>query len=109
MPSPDRERHDAYLGRYLETGEKRIIGIGRIVFAQRKDGTNFPMELSIGEAASGNDRLFTGFIRDLTERRETEERLESLRSELIHVARVSAMGTMASTLDRKSTRLNSSH
>ncbi|MBA4163518.1 MAG: PAS domain-containing sensor histidine kinase [Erythrobacter sp.] len=98
MPSPDRERHDAYLGRYLETGEKRIIGIGRIVFAQRKDGTNFPMELSIGEAASGNDRLFTGFIRDLTERRETEERLESLRSELIHVARVSAMGTMASTL-----------
>lgn len=98
MPSPDRERHDTYLDRYLKTGEKRIIGIGRIVFAQRKDGTTFPMELSIGEAASGTDRLFTGFIRDLTERRETEERLESLRSELIHVARVSAMGTMASTL-----------
>lgn len=98
MPSPDRERHDAYLHRYRETGEKRIIGIGRIVFAQRKDGTTFPMELSIGEAASGTERLFTGFIRDLTERRETEERLESLQSELIHVARVSAMGTMASTL-----------
>lgn len=98
MPSPDRERHDGYLGRYLETGEKRIIGIGRIVFAERKDGTTFPMELSIGEAASGSERLFTGFIRDLTERRETEERLESLQSELIHVARVSAMGTMASTL-----------
>lgn len=98
MPSPDRERHDAYLHRYRETGEKRIIGIGRIVFAQRKDGTTFPMELSIGEADSGSERLFTGFIRDLTERRETEERLESLQSELIHVARVSAMGTMASTL-----------
>lgn len=98
MPSPDRERHDGYLGRYLDTGEKRIIGIGRIVFAQRKDGTTFPMELSIGEADSGTERLFTGFIRDLTERRETEERLESLQSELIHVARVSAMGTMASTL-----------
>lgn len=98
MPSPDRERHDAYLGRYLETGEKRIIGVGRIVFAQRKDGTTFPMELSIGEADTGSERLFTGFIRDLTERRETEERLEALQSELIHVARVSAMGTMASTL-----------
>jgi two-component system sensor kinase FixL len=98
MPSPDRERHDAYMRRYLETGEKRIIGIGRIVFAERKDGTSFPMELSIGEAVTGRERLFTGFIRDLTERRRTEERLESLQSELIHVARVSAMGTMASTI-----------
>ena len=98
MPSPDRERHDAYIRRYLETGEKRIIGIGRIVFAQRKDGSAFPMELSIGEAVTGADRLFTGFIRDLTERRRTEERLETLESELIHVSRVSAMGTMASTI-----------
>lgn len=98
MPSPDRERHDSYISRYLETGEKRIIGIGRIVFAQRKDGTTFPMELSIGEALTGAERLFTGFIRDITERRRTEERLESLQSELIHVSRVSAMGTMASTI-----------
>jgi two-component system sensor kinase FixL len=98
MPSPDRDRHDGYIQRYLATGEKRIIGIGRIVFAERKDGTTFPMELSIGEAITGSDRLFTGFIRDLTERRQTEERLESLQSELIHVARVSAMGTMASTI-----------
>jgi two-component system, LuxR family, sensor kinase FixL len=98
MPSSDRERHDAYIRRYLETGEKRIIGIGRIVFAERKDGTTFPMELSIGEALTGADRLFTGFIRDITERRRTEERLESLQSELIHVSRVSAMGTMASTI-----------
>jgi two-component system, LuxR family, sensor kinase FixL len=98
MPSPDRERHDAYIRRYLETGEKRIIGIGRIVFAQRKDGTTFPMELSIGEALTGTDRLFTGFIRDLTERRRTEEKLQALQSELIHVSRVSAMGTMASTI-----------
>jgi two-component system sensor kinase FixL len=68
------------------------------VFGERKDGTTFPMELSIGEAITGTERLFTGFIRDLTERRVTEERLESLQSELIHVARVSAMGTMASTI-----------
>ncbi|MBV1691931.1 PAS domain S-box protein [Novosphingobium sp. G106] len=98
MPSPDRERHDAYVRRYLDTGEKRIIGIGRIVYGERKDGTTFPMELSIGEAVTGTERLFTGFIRDLTERRQTEERLESLQSELIHVSRVSAMGTMASTI-----------
>lgn len=98
MPSPDRERHDAYIRRYLETGEKRIIGIGRVVFAERKDGSTFPMELSIGEASSDSHPLFTGFIRDLTERQQTEARLESLQSELIHVSRVSAMGTMASTL-----------
>jgi two-component system sensor kinase FixL len=98
MPNPDRERHDSYLARYLQTGEKRIIGIGRVVFAQRKDGTTFPMELSIGETAEGAQRLFTGFIRDLTERQRTEERLETIQSELIHVSRVSAMGTMASTL-----------
>ena len=98
MPSPDRERHDNYIRRYLETGEKRIIGIGRVVFAQRKDGSTFPMELSIGEATGEVHPLFTGFVRDLTERHKTEERLESLQSELIHVSRVSAMGTMASTL-----------
>ncbi len=98
MPSPDRERHDNYIRRYLETGEKRIIGIGRVVFAQRKDGSTFPMELSIGEATGEAHPLFTGFIRDLTERQKTEAQLESLQSELVHVARVSAMGTMASTL-----------
>ena len=97
MPSPDRERHDGYLHRYLTTGERRIIGIGRVVFGQRRDGTKFPMELSVGEAG-GSPRIFTGFIRDLTERRRTEAKLEELQSELIHVSRVSAMGTMASTL-----------
>lgn len=98
MPSPDRDRHDGYLRRYHDTGEKRIIGTGRIVFGERKDGTKFPMELAIGEAVTGSQKVFTGFIHDLTERRRTEERLESLQSELIHVSRVSAMGTMASTI-----------
>ena len=98
MPSPYRERHDGYLERYLRTGERRIIGIGRVVFAMRKDGSTFPMELSVGEATGEGQRLFTGFIRDLTDRQRTQEKLEELQSELIHVARVSAMGTMASTL-----------
>ncbi|WP_287003576.1 PAS domain S-box protein [Sphingobium sp.] len=98
MPSPDKERHDGYLDRYLTSGERRIIGIGRMVLASRRDGSTFPMELSVGEAISDKQRVFTGFIRDLSERHETQERLEELQSKLIHVARVSAMGTMASTL-----------
>jgi two-component system sensor kinase FixL len=98
MPSPDKERHDGYLERYLATGERRIIGIGRMVLARRRDGSTFPMELSVGEAVSENQRVFTGFIRDLSEHQRTQERLEELQSKLIHVARVSAMGTMASTL-----------
>ena len=98
MPSPDRERHDSYIHRYLETGEKRIIGKGRVAFGQRADGSLFPMELYIGEAVRGNERIFTGFVRDLTERRMIEQQMATLQAELIHVTRVSAMGTMASTL-----------
>ncbi|OAN64924.1 PAS domain-containing sensor histidine kinase [Sphingomonas sp. TDK1] len=98
MPSPDRERHSAYIARYLATGEARIIGTTRRVIGQRKDGTTFPHELAIGEAIGGGRRLFTGFIRDLTEREATQSRLNALQAELIHVSRVSAMGAMASTL-----------
>jgi two-component system sensor kinase FixL len=98
MPSPYREDHDRYLERYLRTGERRIIGIGRVVVGERKDGSTFPMELSVGEMKSGDARYFTGFIRDLTERQETEARLQELQSELVHVSRLTAMGEMASTL-----------
>ena len=98
MPSPDRERHDGYIQRYLDTGEKRIIGIGRLVTARRRDGTTFPMELAIGEAQVGDERIFTGFIRDLTERQEAEKRLHTLQDELAHVSRVTAMGTLATSI-----------
>lgn len=98
MPSPDRERHDSYLERYLSTGERRIIGMGRVVVGERRDGSTFPMELAVGEALTEGDRIFTGFIRDLSEKQAAEEHIEALRADLIHVARVSAMGTMASTL-----------
>lgn len=98
MPSPDRERHDRYLHRYLETGERRIIGIGRVTTARRRDGATFPIELAIGEARAGDDILFTGFIRDLTERQQTQRRLQDLQVELGHVSRVSAMGTLAAAL-----------
>jgi two-component system sensor kinase FixL len=98
MPSPYREQHDGYLERYLSTGERRIIGIGRVVVGERKDGSTFPMELAVGEMKSSGDRFFTGFIRDLSERQKTESRLQELQSELVHVSRLTAMGEMASTL-----------
>jgi len=98
MPNPYRDAHDSYLNRYLTTGERRIIGIGRVVVGQRKDGTTFPMELAVGEMKSGDRRFFTGFIRDLTERQKTEARLQELQSELVHISRLTAMGEMASTL-----------
>ena len=98
MPSPYRENHDSYLARYMSTGERRIIGIGRVVVGQRKDGSTFPMELAVGEMKSDNQRFFTGFIRDLTERQQTEARLQELQSELVHISRLTAMGEMASTL-----------
>jgi two-component system sensor kinase FixL len=98
MPNPDRSRHDGYLARYLSTGERHIIGIGRIVTGLRKDGTTFPMHLSIGEMQSGGVPHFTGFVRDLTEHQQTQARLQELQSELVHVSRLSAMGEMASAL-----------
>jgi two-component system sensor kinase FixL len=98
MPSPYRENHDRYLERYLRTGEKRIIGTGRVVVGARKDGSIFPMELAVGEMRSDKSRFFTGFIRDLTERQEVEARLQELQSELVHISRLTALGEMASAL-----------
>ncbi len=98
MPSPYREDHDGYIDRYKRTGERHIIGIGRVVVGQRKDGSTFPMELAVGEMQVHNQRFFTGFIRDLTERQRTEARLQELQSELVHISRLTAMGEMASAL-----------
>jgi two-component system, LuxR family, sensor kinase FixL len=98
MPSPYRDQHDGYLGRYLTTGERRIISIGRVVVGQRKDGSTFPMELSVGEVHQDGYRLFTGFVRDLTERQQTERRLQELQEGLQHVSRLRSMGQMAAAL-----------
>lgn len=98
MPSPYRENHDSYIQRYLRTGDRRIIGIGRVVVGERRDGSTFPIELAVGEMRSSSGRFFTGFIRDLTERQKTEARLQELQSELVHISRLTAMGEMASAL-----------
>jgi two-component system, LuxR family, sensor kinase FixL len=98
MPMPDRARHDGYLARYRSTGERHIVGIGRIVSGQRRDGTTFPMHLSVGEMQSGGETYYTGFVRDLTEHQQTQARMQELQSELVHISRLTAMGEMASAL-----------
>jgi two-component system sensor kinase FixL len=98
MPSPHREAHDSYLERYYRTGERRIIGVGRVVLGERRDGSTFPMELAVGEMRGKSGRFFTGFVRDLSERQEAERRFQELQSELVHVSRLTALGEMASAL-----------
>ena len=98
MPEPYRSQHDGYLERYLTTGEKRIIGIGRTVIARHKDGRTFPIELAVGEVRSGESHIFTGFIRDISERVAAQARADKLQQELTHVARLSAMGEIASMI-----------
>jgi len=78
MPSPYREEHDTYMANYRRTGHAKIIGIGREVFGRRKDGTIFPLDLAVSEVRLADRRLFTGFIRDITERKRAEERLAEL-------------------------------
>jgi two-component system sensor kinase FixL len=106
MPEPDRNRHDSYIERYRRTGERHIIGFGRVVTGQRKDGSTFPMHLTVGEMriedhqhrTGSKHHHFTGFIQDLTERQETQAKLQELQTNLFHVSRLSALGEMASSL-----------
>jgi two-component system, LuxR family, sensor kinase FixL len=98
MPQPFKQQHDNYIRRYTETGERRIIGIGRVVVGLRRDGGTFPVHLAVGEVRSEHGRFFTGFLHDLTETHEREARVRALQADLTHIARVSAMGEMASAL-----------
>jgi len=98
MPEPYSNEHDQYLKRYLSTGERRIIGVERVVVGRRKDGSTFPMMLAVGEMKSGGKVFFTGFIRDLTDIAESNLQLQEVQSELARLARLSELGEMASTL-----------
>jgi two-component system sensor kinase FixL len=98
MPSPYRDQHDDYISRYEETGERKIIGVGRVVVGERKDGSTFPIELAVGEMKVGETRFYTGFLRDLSERQSTEARLQELQSELVHMSRLTALGELSSAL-----------
>ncbi|NND59659.1 MAG: PAS domain S-box protein [Gammaproteobacteria bacterium] len=95
MPDKYSHAHDSYLQRYLTTGERRIIGIGREVSAMRRDGSVFPVELSVGEVATGEKRRFVGIIRDISERRASEQELRQQQERLEHVTRLGTLGEMA--------------
>jgi len=94
-PAPYKERHDGYLAKYVETGIKNIIGVGREVVGQRKDGSRFPMRLSVGEFWLGDQRRFTGIVHDLTKQKQAEER--ATQSE-----RLAAIGQMITALTHES-------
>lgn len=96
MPSPYRDEHDHYIARYLGTGEARVIGIGREVEAQRRDGSVFPADIAVSEVRLPDRRLFTGIVRDLTERREMEERARLRLEDAAHTARLLELGEMCS-------------
>ena len=96
MPSPYREEHDRYLERYLQTGEAQIIGIGREVEGRRKDGSTFPLELAVSEVEFPGRRLFTGIVRDISERRRMEAQARLRLRETAHTSRLLELGEMTS-------------
>ena len=98
MPAEYAVDHDTYIDNYKRTGVKRIIGIGREVRGRHCDGTVFPLELSVGEATTPMGRQFIGILRDLRPRKESEARLAELQSELVHLARVSAIDEMGAAI-----------
>lgn len=83
-PSPHQERHDAYINKYMETGKRKIIGIGREVLGKRKDGTTFPCMLSVSEIDLGERKLFAGIVHDLTNQKAHEAHIKQLNTELEH-------------------------
>ena len=105
MTQTDRKNHDTYIRSYLRTGTARIIGIGRDVTGRRKDGSTVPLRLSVGELRDDeNTPLFIGTLHDLTEALRARERIEELQSELMQVARASAVGEMGSALAHELTQ-----
>jgi len=98
MPPEHAHTHDQYLTNYKTTGTRKIIGIGREVRARHRDGGYFYIDLSVGEAQTPDGRQFVGILRDLTARKDAERRLNELQSDLIRLARVSALDEMGSAL-----------
>ena len=98
MPEPYRGNHDQYIQNYQSSMKPQIIGIGREVEGQRKDGTVFPMHLSVGEVKGEKQSSFVGIIRDLTEEYEAREQYERLQQQHFHLSRVSAMDQMGTTI-----------
>jgi PAS domain S-box-containing protein len=94
MPEPFKAEHDRYIHNYLATGTKKIIGIGREVSGRRKDGTVFPLHLSVSEFETGGGRYFTGMIHDLSDRKHVEEALRESERRLAHAQKMEAVGQL---------------
>lgn len=98
MPEPYQREHDGYIENYLRTGDATIIGIGREAQAKRKDGSVFPIDLSVGEIPTDDQPKFVGIVRDLTERKQSEEEVYQTREKLAQFGRLSTLGEMAASL-----------
>ncbi|MEM1316064.1 MAG: PAS domain S-box protein, partial [Pseudomonadota bacterium] len=101
MPEPHARRHDDHMRRYLETGEKRVIGIGRKVRARRRDGTVFPAEIAVGELAHGDRHVFTGFVRDIGDQEAAERRAAQLQRLLDQASRLQNLGEISSAISHE--------
>jgi len=98
MPEPYRSEHDGYIRNYLETGNARIIGIGREVEGKRQSGSVFPIDLSVGEIPTDDQPKFVGIIQDITERKRSEVEIHQIRERLSQFGRLSTLGEMAAGL-----------
>ena len=94
IPEPHRSKHDKYIRRYAETGEATIIGKGREETGLRKNGETFPIFLSVGEIRQTDGNLYLGIIRDLSEVRETQEKVHQLEEQLLHADRLVILGEL---------------
>jgi two-component system sensor kinase FixL len=108
MPEPDRSAHDSYLARYVATGVPHIIGVGREVEAQRKDGSVFPVFLSVGRVPGADPPRFVGFVRDITLQRQATAAIERerdnerrARERMVNVSRMATMGEMAAGISHE--------
>jgi PAS domain S-box-containing protein len=95
MPEPYEAEHDGYVANYLQTGVKKIIGIGREVSGRRKDGTTFPLHLSVSEFSADGRRYFTGIIHDLSDRKHVEEALRESERRLAQAQKMEAVGQLS--------------
>ncbi|VUX55850.1 Sensor protein fixL [uncultured Woeseiaceae bacterium] len=98
MPEPYRSEHDGYIGNYLDSGNAKIIGLGREVQGKRQNGLTFPIGLSVGEIPTGDQPKFVGIIRDITDRKRIEEETHQIRERLSQFGRLSTLGEMAAGL-----------